>query len=337
MTNAFFNVKFDNNPIIMGRQILKQLFVNRIKHNFPCVIFLTGKSGVGKSLTGLKIQQIVDEAFGLSLSSYFEIQTIFTPFEHATKLNAILHDKLYKKVHIIQIDEARDVLPAEKWQSILPQLVADVNAQSRAVKPLVILIISQSSKDILKRVKPTLTYYINVDRALRGKAHLKIYDLWSNDYDINNIITKKRRVWGFTYKVDEQGKRYDTHKVFLNDVAVNLPPKAIVKRYNFLSAQSKALLIEKKLNKFLKTIQKDYEGSVSKIEAIVDFYASHPNNLDNIIKQRRGTQFSLIDEFGAIHDLNIQEVKIFKQQLMLELQRRKVLKINSEENEIDGI
>ena len=56
-----FVIDHDDNPHVMGEQILQHITVNRLKSNKPCIVFIGGDSGEGKSSLGLKIVDAVNK------------------------------------------------------------------------------------------------------------------------------------------------------------------------------------------------------------------------------------------------------------------------------------
>src|SRR3990172_1749681 len=113
------------------KRILYSLIVKRIKHKKPCVIFISGDSGEGKSWSGISLQDIILETQGINLAEYFTDVNIFTPLEYPKKLDRLLYNKELKKVNVICLHEAREVIRAKDWRSFLTQSIADVNALSR--------------------------------------------------------------------------------------------------------------------------------------------------------------------------------------------------------------
>lgn len=307
-----FMIKMDEGmtPLQLGETVMSRLIVNRIKHNKPCVIFLTGKSGEGKSYTGLKIQEIVDKAFYADFGEMMEVQTIFTPFQYAEKIKKILHDRKYKHVRVVMIDEAREVVSSKQWYSFVVQAIPAINNLSRQIKPLVIIVISQSSKDIVMELKRSIDFYINVSRPLQGSAILKPYKLWLDDHNLEAIKQRKTAIRGY---IKHNGR---WEYVRIRNISVSLVDKKIRKKYDHLSRQFKSEIITTKLERFLAELSKSvYGNSTEKLEKISDFYIEHPENLNFILEHRRH-KIRIKKDVRLMHDLTVQETKIFESLLL---------------------
>jgi len=176
----------DENDPELGKKIVEHLTYRKLQAKKPVVWFIGGSSGEGKSYTAIKIMDIVNNLFGIDTVEYLNEQLIYVPIEYATKMNNILFSKDMKKVRAIMIDEGRELLPAKLWYNFVNQAIADINAMSRGVKSLLLIIISQYFKDIDTSVRRTITYYSKCYRPLSGsKVSFTPYTIWEDDRDID--------------------------------------------------------------------------------------------------------------------------------------------------------
>jgi len=138
-----FAVRYDpesTTGIELTKKVLFSIIVRRMMYKKPSILFFAGKSGEGKSHSAVRIQQLLLELWGLDIREFINDINVFTPLEYPQKLNNILYDKRLKKVKIICIHEAREIIRAKDWHSFLATSIGDVNAMSRAIKRLCIMI-----------------------------------------------------------------------------------------------------------------------------------------------------------------------------------------------------
>jgi hypothetical protein len=306
-----FRVKYDpkkDTKRDLYLRILYVLFIKRIKGKKPAPIFIGGDSGEGKSTTVARLMQDLCEIQGLNAIDVFEDINVFQPLEYSPKLDALLdpRNKRLKKVNLFGIHEARDIIKSSKWQSFLAQVFADVNAQSRAIKPLVILIISQFIKDITKDVRYTLRYYATVRRPLGKKARLYINVMWKDDRDLENPKLRKRRLQG--YLVYPNGR----HRRFIPEYfEIEKPDAEIVRIMEKADKEAKGTIIRRKLEALNKEMEAEI-GIDNKIPKLVDFYADRPELLQSIGRRHRGKWLTKND-FRQMHDLKREEIKRFEE------------------------
>ena len=292
----------------IGERIIQNLIVSRLKYNKPVIIFLSGDSGEGKSLTGLRILDIVNKYYGVPTD--VEKQVVYTPLEYGKKLDAILHDKSLKKYRAIMVDEAREVIKAKLWFSFINQAISDINALMRSVKPIALIINSQSLRDIDKDVRYTLTYYGECYRPLGKRTRLKLYRMWKDTRDIENIKLRKRRVTGFIRSPDGKYKKI-TPKYF----EIYKPGKELVEKYDILNKQAKTTIIKRKFAELMQKIREELGEPSEKVEKLVEWYVSHPENLNLVLEKKRG-KLKLNKNVELIHSLTKEEKKEFEQKLI---------------------
>ena len=98
----------------IAERIIISLFLKRIQDKKPCVVFIGGDSGEGKSWSSLTIQEILCKAQGQDINNIFDDINVYKPQEYPIKLDNLLFDKektgRLKKANIICIHEAREVV-----------------------------------------------------------------------------------------------------------------------------------------------------------------------------------------------------------------------------------
>jgi hypothetical protein len=331
MAMCDFVIKYDpekDTDEDIAKKILYSVVIKRMKENKPCVIFLGGDSGEGKSWGSLRLQEMLMEIQGQKLSDYVEHMNIFTPLEYPKKIDPLLFDKKLKKANIVCLHEAREVIKAKLWQSFLTQAISDINAMSRSIKRLTVIIISQFIRDITSDMRYTLNYYMTVSRPRGRKPRLKIQVMWKDDRDLESPKLRKRRLAG--YLVYPSGK----YKRFIPQYfELNRPSKEITDRFEKLDIESKSAIIKNKINKLLQELESEIGGESDKVKAIVDWYMKDLNNLRLIGRRVRG-KFKVHESFKNIHNLSQYELNQF-QDLMTENLKKKGVIETPDEDESD--
>lgn len=302
----------------LTERILYSIWIKRIKANKPAVIYLGGDSGEGKSLGALRLIQLLLKIQGLDLKDYLSDINVYNPSQYPEKLDRILFDKTLKKLNIICVHEAREVVKAKLWQSFVTQAVADVNAMSRSIKRLIFIIISQFIRDITPDVRYTINYYCMVRRPKQKRSRLYIHVMWKDDRDLEKPKLRKRRLSG--YLVDPEGRYTRFVPEYLE---LRMPDKEIVKEFEKQDREAKGVIIRNKLNRLIKEINRENQID-TKIPAMVQYYTNNLDNLKLIGIRKRGT-WRVRPEFKKMHDLNPNEAREFQEQLNKVLKEKGVM------------
>ena len=329
-----FKVKYDpdkETPQDLTKKIINSIFIRRLKNKKPAITFISGDSGEGKSYSALKLQETILEILGLDINKYLDVMNVYIPIEYPIKIQKLLYDKEYKKVNVITLHEAREVIKAKEWHSFLNQSIADINAMTRSVKRLCVFIVSQFIRDISSDIRYTLNYYIKVKRAMGGnrRARLYISVVWKDDRDMDKPKLRKRRLSGIVVYPDNRHRRYTP--IYLE---LTPPSKEVAKKFDEADFNAKSKINKGKLNKLLKEMQKDLEVKDDKIEAMVSWYVKNPDSLNMILK-RRGSKISVKPYLMKMHDVNKEELKLFEEKLLTELSNKEVVK-DGRNTEVEG-
>lgn len=314
-----FAVRYDpkvDTPEELTERIIYSLFVKRIKAKKPTVIFLGGDSGEGKSYAALRFTELILKLQGINYKDFLDVVNVFTPLEYPKKLDTLLFDKEYKKVNVICMHEAREIVKAKQWHTFLSQAIADVNAMSRSVKRLCFIIISQFIRDITNDMRYTLNYYITVRRPIGQKARLFISVLWKDDRDLERPRLRKRRIRG--YLVDKNGRRRIYQPEFLE---LTKPEKEIRELFEKKDFEAKASIIRNKIEKLIQEMKVDLDIQNKKVEVMANWYIEHQENL-NLIGRRIRKKWRVKPEVKLMHDLTDQEVKDFQDKINERMKER---------------
>ena len=306
-----FVVNYDTDAKKMGSEVIRHLTVNRLKARKPVIILLVGDSGEGKSYTGLKIMDIVNNWYGVKTANHLEDQVVYTPLEYTKKMDAILHDKDKKKLKVLMIDEAREIVSSKLWYSFVNRAIADVNALHRTIKPIILIVVVQFIRDIDPSTRRTVQYYFKCARPLAGSVNLYPFRLWKDDKDIDNPRLRKRTLKGYYIK--------NKHKIPFRPrkFIITMPPKEIYQPYDVINRERKSKIIRRKLEALIKGIEKEL-GFSEKVEKLVNYYTEHPELL-NLINKKTAKKITMKKDFKEMHDLTPIEVKEFEEQLFNKL------------------
>lgn len=316
-----FVIKYDpaiDTPETLTRKVFHSIIIRRLKAKKPAVMFLSGKSGEGKSQTAVKVQQVLLDILGFDVRDYLNAINVYTPLEYPTKLDALLYNKELKKIPIICMHEAREIVRSTHWQNFLTTSIADVNALSRAIKRMCIMIISQNLKDIAKEIRLTINYYCNISRSIGGNRNVRmtIYTIWEDDRDLDNPRLRKRRLTGYLVYPDGKYKKWTPQYLEVRKL-----DKDIADMLDKADKDAKTGILKGKLNKLMKEMKKDLGSDTNKIDAMVDYYIDNNENLNNIGKVKRG-KLTITKDFKDMHSMTDYEVKAFQDKLLVRMEEK---------------
>ena len=337
-----FCVKYDKDkdtPEDLTKRILYSLFIKRIKAKKPVVAFIGADSGEGKSYSALRLMELLLEMQDIDFREVLDDVNVFTPIEYPTKLNNILFpaeaekyykDKLskeelekklktLKKINVICMHEAREIVKAKNWHTFLNQAISDVNAMSRSIKRLCFFVISQFIRDISSDIRYTLNYYITIHRPQGRKARLSISILWKDDSDLERPRLKKRKIRG--YLVDNNGRYRLYQPKYLE---LTKPDKDIREAFKKRDFESKAMIIRSKIEKLISELKIELQIGSGKVNAMVDWYIKNQENLNLIGKRIRG-KWRVKPEVKVMHELTDSESKNFETKLNEKMQKLNML------------
>lgn len=297
----------------MAKKLLYSLYIRRQKFNKPTSTFIAGQSGEGKSWGLLKIQEMLLEMQGLELKDYVDDVNIFTPLEYGIKVNRLLglesYDKNLKKINVLGIHEARELVNAKQWQSFANQAISDVNALSRTIKRLIVFMISQNLKDVSTSIRVLINYYVKAYRPLGKKTQFQYNVTWIDDRDLDNIKLRKRPLRG--YKVLPSGMAIPWHPKYLE---ISRPSKEVIDIFEKKDFESKASIIKRKMERLIEELKIDNENLYAKVDAMIKFYTENPDRLQ-MVAEYKYKKWKLKDEAKLMHQLTNEEMKVFQSKL----------------------
>lgn len=298
-----FKVEWQGTLEATMSKIFHNLIVSTIKDDKPCVMLVTGKSGTGKSSIGLTITDGLYREEGMDFAQYVKQTVVMEITEFGTKVKAVLFEKDLKKCFVIIIDEARKTVSKDDWRSIVNRAVSMVNALSREVKPLAIIIITQSLRDIDTNTKDTIDYYVKCKRSLRHPTEATFYEFWVDDHNLDKPKLKKKIVKGVI--IDGNKSR----KVALYNVEFHRPRPEVWAAYKSISYDSKTKMLEQEFDTLAKSLASKYNvEALNRIEALANTLVSKPEMLRNFGIYKR-KHWILNDDFCTTFDVTKDEKK----------------------------
>lgn len=315
-------------PEDLTKKILYSIIIKRLKAKKPTVCFLGGDSGEGKSYAAIRLMEILLDVQGLDIKEYINDINVYVPIQYPEKIDALLNinkskeNERLKKVNVLCMHEAREVVKAKNWYSFINIAISDVNAMSRSIKRLAIFIISQFIRDISNDIRYTLNYYMIVRRPKGKKARLYINVLWKDDRDLEKPKLRKRKLSGYLVYPSGRYRRFVPQYLELSK-----PSKEIIEIFEREDKEAKISIIRRKIDKLIKEMSIDMDLKNTKIKSMIDFYSTNTENL-SLIGQKYGNKWRVKPEIRKMHDLTKKEMKDFE--ILL---NRKLREIGVIENE----
>lgn len=309
----------DGNTIF--RKILYAVVVKPIKHKKPQVLFISGDSGSGKSLTAISLMDEILDMQGIDLKGFFEDVNIYTPLQYPHKIDNLLFEKRLKRVNTITMHEAREVVKAKNWASFLSTSVADVNAMSRSIKRLCTIIVSQFIRDITTDMRYTLNHYLKVKRYIgESFARVEWEVMYKDDYDLERPKIMKRKLNGYLIYPD------GSYRLFRPSfIKIKLPRKELIDLFEKQDRDSKANIIRSKLTRLINEMRDEAGLENTKIISMLQYYTEDLTRLGAIGKRSRGGKWKLKKEVQAMHDISGDEFRQFERLLNDKLKNLNVL------------
>lgn len=316
-----FIIDYNDDPKIMGKHILQHITVNRLRAKKPCIIFIGGDSGEGKSCFGLKIVDAVNQEYGIDTYDTLNDSVVYLPIEYLRKLDDCLHWKKnnrpdLKDLHVLMIDEAREVVRARDWYTFLNRAISDCNAMSRRIKPMVLIVVSQFIKDIDSAIRYTLSYYCECQRPLTGRTRVTMERIWKNTYDLERPRLCKRPLVGYVRSNNSMSK-------FFPRFEANMPDKKIFKKYDEENFEAKSKILRKRIEETIAKMEKQV-NIFDKVQSLVNYYIQHPDQLTTIIDPRF-KKFRLRKNFKEMHEITRTEQIEFEKRMQEKMQEKGML------------
>lgn len=274
MGNLDFIVEWQGSEEDTIREIISHILLTPIQYDFPNVVLVSGKSGHGKSLSVLKVLEFLMEKKKLNLRDYVESIVVMNPLQYTEKLDAILNDEKLKKVFCLQLDDARMVVGAENWASFVNIAIAHVNAISRSIKPLLLLVITQSIKDIDPKTRRTIDWEFKCRRSRFDYVKITPFRFWIDDTDPERPRLRKRRVKGVIKEAERNNTVLPIVKV------KKLKDEKVLETYNKIMLEGKKKFLDSLMGNMLERIKKDMSKTdFSRVNELIEHFKKNPDNL----------------------------------------------------------
>lgn len=296
MVDFYCDLQSEDKNKSTARVIFEHIFIKRLKQNKPCIVFIGGDSGEGKTWSVIRLLEELQDKPDV------ENQIIYTPFEYTKKVNWILFNKESKGKNILIFMEARELVKGKTWYSIINQAISDVNALSREIKPLLFIVVSQHPKDIDSSVRTTINYYGRCSRPQDANTRLSLNKTWKN-WDLNSPKIYQRKIKGVIV-----GRDGDKKNVTIRRFIMNAPSADIIAKVQQLDRHAKEKIIKQKLLNIDKALAKEISNK-DKIGEIADSITKNPATLTQFIKKDRKGNITIKPIYKTIYDLNDVEFK----------------------------
>jgi len=296
-----FQINIDKmeNKKNLSEEIIKHITLGRLKADKPCIMMIAGDSGEGKSMTDLRIGEIIEPDLDL------EHQVIYTPYEYPDKMKWILFSKEGKDRHVLIMMEARELIKSTLWYTLINQVIADVNAMSRTIKPIVLILSSQDLADVDKPTRKTLTYYGYCVRPRDHAARLTLYRVCKTRHLVDNPKTHLRKLKGLVY---ENGQ---TTKMEIDKMIMHLPSESLRNRFRELDIKAKTDIINQKLTLLNEALNKE-KPNLTRIEQLVEVIVKDSGILNMFLSRSKDGKIKLKPEFASIYNLDKKDFKEFE-------------------------
>jgi hypothetical protein len=172
-------------------EFVAKLFYNKfVKANKPCHIFVTGKSGEGKSWLSLKLAEIICSELELKVKPehVLNLHAIYD-FEDFTKVcKHVFESKC--EIPLIMMFEGSVLSHARQFMSKQNIVIGRIMSLSRTVKPVIFIINSQHWRDLDVWLRRRVDFYITVNRYVlsTGQSIKPIAKIYHVSHTIDRLI-----------------------------------------------------------------------------------------------------------------------------------------------------
>ena len=294
---------------VLTDRVFYSLFAKRLKSNKPAVIFMGGMSGEGKSESAIAFAKKLLECQGVTdFLGIMDKVNVYTPLEYVQKLDDLLYSKDCKDLNVLVNHESRDVVGAKLWYSFINRAIADVNAQSRSIKRLCFILVSQNLRDITTDIRYTLNFYCKVKRPRGKPARVYIRIVYEDDRDIEKVRLRTRRLSG--YYVLPSGRYV---RFIPKYIEIERLDKEIVKKFEVRDTEAKKEKVRHKMQELVKELEKEVYTGKDKIDKMLELYTTNLSMMNLIGKRtpKRGFKaFAHLKQLHGITDLELKEFEV---------------------------
>lgn len=288
--------------------ILRKMTIGRVKADKPCIIFLAGGSGEGKTMTAARFAEVLTR--GEVDETFLDNQIIYTPYEYTKKLRWILFNKDSGKRNILIFMEARELIKSKLWFTLINQAISDVNALSRQIKPLIFILMSQDIGDIEKDVRKTINFFGICNRPGRKRTKLSYYRI-SKSQLIEKPKMIQKRLKGLIRKKGSN----DWEKIIVRNFVMNLPGKDTMDKLKERDFKAKSEIIIGKLDAMDRVLDKEIPKAL-RIDRLVETVTKDTRILNLILLRGKKGSVKVKKDFQTVYNLKPDEFKDFEKKLL---------------------
>ena len=220
-------------------ELVVNLFYNKfVKANKPCHIFVTGKSGEGKSWFSLRIAEILCSELGIKIKP-----------DHLLSMHGIYHFEDFEKVckhvfmakceiPIIMMFEGSVLSHARQFMTKQNIVIGRIMSLSRTVKPVIFIINSQHWRDLDVWLRRRVDFYITVNRYVssQGQSLKPIAKIYHVTHTIDRLLLTPVYV------------KYGEIITKLQALSLGRPDEKLINEFERREKEKKKVLIESALD-----------------------------------------------------------------------------------------
>lgn len=283
--------------------VIEAMFLSKIRSGMPVFLALIGKSSSGKSAFGILMQDVMYKLLGKDYSKFVNDTILITPKEYTTKIRKVItKDKKTKHLKSLQTDEAKFILNSEGWMSFRNKAIRTITATSRAVKPVVFIIIAQLMRDIDKPTRLSLDYYFEVHRTPGKRPRVTPYILFEDKNDPEKPRIRKMRL---CVKVYYPNGKCEIKRPIFRPV---MPRKEVWDAYKSQEVDSKQQEIFNLLDELDKDLVKMSGQKSEKVKKFAEYLINNPLELEKMGKVSRG-KFKIGKDARTKYNYSVNEMK----------------------------
>lgn len=310
-----------------GEEFVKNVYLNRVRAKKPVNTFLGGWSGEGKTWAVCRKAEILADEQGLDKNIIAEKCMIYTPFEYASKYKWILNKRKSGKYNILVMMEARELVNAKDWQTIINRIISDTNALSRAIKRIMLFVISQDIGDVDKGVRKTINYYGECRRPYDGATRIKFWKLRRGGF-IENPRLYQRQFTGLSRNNNE----YETIKV--NTLIMKKPSKDFRNLVDEIDLQKKKEILFPKLEELDRKLKRSLPKS-TKLERIAEIISKEHKLTSLVVSRNKAGVIKLKKYIPQIYSLTKKETKELEKLIYDKLRNKGIIKNEVGREQVD--
>jgi hypothetical protein len=277
LTNDF-NIVVSQNDEDNTENIIYSLVGKPLKAGMPMTIGIIGHSRAGKSLFGLKIQDVIYKKKGLDFANYVEECVLIKPVHYAKKTKAILEGKgIHKDICSLQMDEAKFLIDSGDWNTIKNKAIRTIAATSASIKPILFIVVAQHLSDMDAKTRKSLDLLFTVQRSYGQRPIIKGQTFYEKIYDIDRISVKPRSIRGIVHEPIK-----NTASQVFPIFRPTLPRKEVLDKYLSFEQSDKKDEIFELLDNIEKEAEKLSGKNTDKLKQLAEHLVNNPDELANM-------------------------------------------------------